>query len=75
MSPELQAKITYWRQLSLDGKLDADTLAEAVKAMRAERVGAQVASDKSRRAKAKAEIPSADDLLAEMGLASPSDPS
>mgnify|MGYP000667967235 CR=1 FL=1 len=40
---------------------------EAIIALRADRVGAAIASDKSKRAKAKAEIPDANDLLAELG--------
>jgi hypothetical protein len=67
MSPELVSKIAIWRAKSLDGRLTEDDMKEAILALRQDRVGAQIASDKSRRAKAKVEIPSADDLLKEMG--------
>jgi len=48
--------------------MTAEDMAEAIRALRADRVGASIASDKSKRAKAKAEIPDANDLLSEMGL-------
>lgn len=67
MSPELQAKIQLWRQKAINGNLTQDEMGEAILALRADRVGASIASDKSRRAKAKVEIPSADDLLNELG--------
>jgi hypothetical protein len=67
MSPELVSKFAIWRAKSLDGRLTEDDMREAIHALRQDRVGAQIASDKSRRAKAKMEIPSADDLLKEMG--------
>lgn len=63
MSPELQAKIAIWRAKALDGRLTKEEMAEAILALRADRVGAAVASATSRRAKAKAEIPSAADLI------------
>lgn len=66
MSPELQSKIAIWRQRAIDGSLTEADLTEAIRALRQDRVGAAVASDKSRRAKAKVEIPSAEDLLAEL---------
>ena len=72
MTPELNAKIALWRQQLASGSLspaeEEALMVEAVKVLRAGRVGAAIASDTSRRAKAKAEIPSADDLLGEMGL-------
>lgn len=66
MSPELQAKLAIWRAKSADGRLTEDDMREAVLALRADRVGAQIASDKSRRAKAKVEIPTAADLINEL---------
>lgn len=66
MSPELQAKIAIWRAKAVDGRLTEDDMREAILALRADRVGAQVASDKSRRAKAKIEIPTAADLINEL---------
>lgn len=68
MSPELQSKIALWRQKAISGTLTQDEMKEAITALRADRVGAAVASAASKRSKAKAEIPDADDLLAEMGL-------
>lgn len=70
MSPELQSKIAVWRAKALDGRLTEDDMREAVAALRADRVGAAISSDKSRRAKAKVAIPTAADLLGELkGLA------
>jgi len=66
VSPELQAKIAIWRAKAVDGRLTEDDMREAILALRADRVGAQVASDKSRRAKAKIEIPTAADLINEL---------
>jgi hypothetical protein len=66
MSPELVSKIAIWRQQAAAGTLTQDQMKEAITALRADRVGAQVASDASRRKKAKTEIPSADDLLNEL---------
>jgi len=67
MSPELQSKISIWRAKAVNGTLSLEEMKEAITALRADRVGAAVASDASRRKKAKAEIPDANDLLAEMG--------
>lgn len=68
MSPELQSKITLWRARAANGTLTQEEMREAIAALRADRIGAAIASDKSKRAKAKAEIPDAGDLLKEMGL-------
>lgn len=68
MSPELQSKISIWRAKAAAGTLTQEEMREAIVALRADRVGAAIASDKSKRAKAKAEIPDAGDLLKEMGL-------
>lgn len=68
MSPELQSKIALWRQKAIQGTLTQDEMKEAILALRQDRVGAAAASAASKRSKAKAEIPDADDLLAEMGL-------
>jgi hypothetical protein len=68
MSPELQSKIALWRSKAVAGTLSADEMHEAILALRQDRIGAAVASAASKRTKAKAEIPDADDLLAEMGL-------
>jgi hypothetical protein len=66
-SPELQAKIAIWRKRALEGTLSREEMAEAIVALRAGRVGAHVASETSRRKRAIVEIPSADDLLNELG--------
>ena len=66
-NPELNAKISVWRQAAIDGTLSQEDLREAIEALRGDRRSAAVASDKSRRAKAVRESPSADALLAELG--------
>lgn len=68
MSPELQSKISLWRAKAVNGTLTPDEMKEAILALRQDRIGASIASAASKRTKAKAEIPDADDLLAEMGL-------
>lgn len=68
MSPEVASKLAMWRQKAIDNTLTQDDMKEAIRIMRGDRVGAAIASSTSRRAKAKAEIPKADDLLAELGL-------
>lgn len=66
MSPELTAKIQIWRAKAADNRLTPADMAEAILALRAGRVGAQIASDTSRRKKAVTAIPTADDLLGEL---------
>lgn len=66
MNPELQSKIILWRQKAVEGTLTIEEMKEAITVLRAGRVGAAIASDASRRKKAKAVIPSADDLLGEL---------
>ena len=67
MTPELNAKISVWRQAAIEGTLSQDDLREAIAALRGDRRGAAVASEKSKTKKAIREIPSADDLLSEIG--------
>jgi hypothetical protein len=67
MSPELTSKIAGWRSKALQNQLSVEEMREAILALRADRVGASIASAKTRVSKAKAEIPDALDLLAEMG--------
>ena len=67
-TPELQAKIAIWRQKAVDGTLTVEEMKEAILALRAGRVSAAHASEASRRKAAKVAIPSADDLLAELGM-------
>ncbi len=66
-SPELLANIAIWRQKAIDGTLTLEETREAIAALRQGRNSAHYASDTARRAKAKVAIPSADDLLAELG--------
>jgi hypothetical protein len=68
MTPELQSNIANWRAKALNGTLTREEMAQAIQALRAGRVGASIASEKSRRSKAKAEVPDADALLKEMGI-------
>jgi len=68
MTPETIAKIAAWRQAAIEGTLTIEQMKEAVAVLRQDRVGASIASDKSRSKKAKSVVPSADDLLAELGM-------
>lgn len=66
-SPELQAKIAVWRQMAAEDRLTLDDYKEAIACLRNGRVSASAASDTSRAKSAKVAIPSADDLLGELG--------
>ncbi len=66
ISPELQQKIQVWRQKSLDGTITIEEQREALKLMREGRLAAAQASAAGKRAKAKAAVPNADDLLNEL---------
>lgn len=66
MTPELQAKIVSWRRAAVDGTLTQEQMIEAIAALRAGRKSAAIASDTARTKAAKAAIPNADDLLAEL---------
>lgn len=68
MSPELNQRIAVWRSKAAAGTLTREEMREAVKVLRQGRVAAAATSERARTTKAKAEIPSADDLLKEMGL-------
>ncbi len=65
-TPELQAKIAGWRQKAIDGTLSVEEMKEAIIALRGDRLSAAHASEASKRKTAKAVIPSANDLLAEL---------
>jgi uncharacterized membrane protein YsdA (DUF1294 family) len=67
MNIVLQEKVAIWRQKAQNNTLTVDEMKEAVLALRQGRVGAAIASDASRRKTAKAVVPSADDLLSELG--------
>ena len=66
--PELQQKISLWRQRAAEGTLTRPEMLEAVRALREGRANAQAASDSSVRKRAVAAIPHADDLLKELGM-------
>jgi hypothetical protein len=66
MTPEMMSQITVWRQKAAEGTLTLEEMRQAILALRGDRRGAAVASEKSRKAKApKAEV-RADDLLSEL---------
>lgn len=66
-SAELLANIATWRKAAIDGTLTQEQMREAIKALRAGRISASYASETARKKAAKVAIPSADDLLAELG--------
>ncbi len=67
MTPELQAKISLWRSRAATGDLTVEEVREALTYLRADRKSAAASTDKAKRAKAIKAIPSADDLLNELG--------
>jgi hypothetical protein len=70
VAPEVVAKIAVIRQKMIEGIATTEELKEAVTMMREDRKITSVvapASGGTRRAKAKAEIKSADDMLDELG--------
>ena len=67
-SPSTVAKLALWREKARDGTITDTELAEAITLLRGDRIAAARTSDASRRKKAVAEVPKADDLLAELGL-------
>ncbi len=67
MTPELQSQIAIWRQKEADGTMTLEDYRLAVRALREDRQSAATASA-TKRAKAKAAIPNANDLLSELGL-------
>ena len=66
-SPEVQSRLAIFRQKAVEGSLTQEDMIEAVKIMRGDRYAAlrSAASSTSRRAKAKAEIKHADEMLSE----------
>ena len=64
---DMMTKIAVWRQKAIEGTLSIEEMKEAIQALRGDRRGAAIASDKARKAKAGTAIPTADDLLAELG--------
>ena len=67
MTPETISKIAHWRAKQREGELSQADMLEIIRTLRGERVGAAMASAKTKVAKAKAEIPNANDLLDELG--------
>jgi hypothetical protein len=68
ISPELSARIDAWRSKARDGTLTQDEMREAVALIREGRVSAQATSTAARAKKAAKVIPTANDMLKEMGL-------
>ena len=66
-TPEINQRIAILRAKAAAGTLTESDMVEAIQFLCAGRVGAQIASDTSRRKKATVDIPDADDLLREMG--------
>lgn len=67
VTPETQSRLAILRAKADDGSATIEEMREAVRLIRGDRVSAAVASEKSKRVKAKAEIKSADDMLNELG--------
>ena len=65
---ELDSQIAVWRQKARENTMTEEDTRLAIIALRQGRVGASIASESSRRAKAKVEIPTAADMLRDLGL-------
>lgn len=48
MTPETNAQIGIWRQAAIDGTLSVEDMQKAIIVLRQDRIGASIASDKSR---------------------------
>ena len=66
MTPELQEKISVWRQRAAAGTLTIEEQKEIVTVLRAGRLSAAQSSATKTKAKAKAAVQSADDMLREL---------
>jgi hypothetical protein len=66
MTPEAMQRVAILRSKAASGELTEAEMAEAIRYLRQDRVGAQIASDASRRKKAIAAVPDADSLLDEL---------
>ena len=66
ISLELQQKIASWRVRCAEGTMTLDDYKEAIVALRAGRVNAQVASAGAKRTRAQVAIPSAADMLSDL---------
>lgn len=67
MTPEVKLQIDEWRQKLAAGELTLDDQRAIIAQIRAGRVSAASASDTARRAKAKTQVRSADQLLSLFG--------
>lgn len=67
MTPEVMSKIAIWRQKAIDDTLTEAEMIEAIQVIRGDRRSAAHASDTARKKTATKVIPSADDLLSELG--------
>jgi len=66
VSLELQQKISMWRLRAAEGTLTQDEMKEIILHLRSGRVNAANASAASKRKRAIAEIPRAEDMLGEL---------
>jgi len=66
VTPELSAKITYWRHSLAEGTITQEEMKEAIRALREGRLAAGQATSAAKRKKAIIAIPHADDLLGEI---------
>lgn len=64
---ETQSRLAALRQRAIEGTLTKEEMKQAIIMLRADRVSAVKSSDASKRKAAKAAIPSADDMLKELG--------
>lgn len=64
MTPEAESRIAHLRREATSRDLTLEEMREVITLLRAGRVSAHHASDTARKAKAKVDIPDADDLLA-----------
>ena len=68
LPPESQARIILLRQKATEGTLTLDEMREAVQLLRDGRVGAAIASARSKSKAAAKVIKTADELLDELGI-------
>lgn len=66
MTPEVQAKLAVWRAEAAAGTLTLEQMKEAIQVLRQGRK-ASASSEGKARSKVKAAVPSADDMLGELG--------
>lgn len=66
MTPELELKVSQWRQKAALGTLTTEDMIEAIKVVREGRMSAAASSATAKKAAAKKVIPDADTLLGDM---------